>query len=117
MRARVQEDVESQHDSALASVALRSATTRARADGWTISYEADSGRWAGVAKRGQVRLSATADSIVDALTAVLAQTRLPNIGSPLARVIPIGRVSGNPRSTGTCSPAFGSCSGCNRDCS
>lgn len=109
---RPSQDVETPPPSVQQSVALRAATERAKSDGWTVSYEADGAQWAGVATRGQIRLTCNAGTVVEALLAVLAETRLPNLGSPLARVIPLRR----PQLSSVMPPCYGSCGGCERDC-
>lgn len=88
---------------------------RARADGWTVSYETDQGSWLGIAARGKVKVTANGDSIAAALMAVLEKTHLPNLGSS-APVIPLWRGMENPRSTGVYPPCYGQCGGCERDC-
>jgi hypothetical protein len=67
-------------DTLIQAVNIPAMVARARADGWTISYEQDTGNWVGVAKRGRVRLEALADSVPDAIWRVLQKTHLPNLG-------------------------------------
>lgn len=70
-------------DAVLLAVDVRALVERARADGWTISYESDNGNWVGNARRGSTFLTAFGESIVEAVWLVLQKTHLSPIGPDL----------------------------------
>ncbi len=65
-------------------IQLQSLVEHARANGWTVGYEKDSGQWVGGARRGPVFLSFAAESIVAAIWGVLQKTNQFPVGDDAA---------------------------------
>ena len=61
-------------------VQLHALIANARANGWTVSYERNSGQVVGIARRGKVFLETAGESVVEALWRVLEKTNHFPIG-------------------------------------
>jgi hypothetical protein len=61
-------------------IKLHALVEQARQNGWTLSWEQDTGNFVGLARRGKVMLSATAESVVAAIWAVLQKINRFPIG-------------------------------------